>query len=119
MRKKYFYLLIKTERKKWITDKRFPKETFTSSQRDCCNPLHRRRNTVCAQTLWKFPEINQNFDSPKTFCFYKIEESVNGNSDKPAHKIYKEAVTEGHSVTGKSRNICQVHCIREKARTEE
>ena len=42
MTKKYFYLLIITERKKWITDKRFRKEIFTCSQRDCCNPLHRR-----------------------------------------------------------------------------
>ena len=49
----------------------------------------------------------------------KIEESVKGNSDKPAHKIYKEAVTEGHSVTDKPRNIRQVHYIRERARTEE
>ena len=55
---------------------------------------------------------------PKTFCFYK-EESVKGNSDKQAHKIYKEAVTEGHSVTDKPRNIRQVQYIREKARTEE
>ena len=32
MTKKYFYLLIKTERKKQITDKRFRKEIFTCSQ---------------------------------------------------------------------------------------
>ena len=44
---------------------------------------------------------------------------MKGNSDKPAHKIYKEAVTEGHSVTDKPRNIRPVHYIREKARTEE
>ena len=56
---------------------------------------------------------------PKPSVSTKIEESVKGNSDKPAHKIYKEAVTEGHSVTDKPRNIRQVHYIREKARTEE
>ena len=27
----------------------------------------------------------------------KIEDSVKGNSDKPAHKVYKEEVTEGQS----------------------
>ena len=59
-------------------------------------------------------------------CFINVqlkrkEESVKGNSDKPAHKIYKDAVTEGQSVTDKLRNILirQVHYIREKARTEE
>ena len=41
---------------------------------------------------------------------------MKGNSDKPAHKIYKEAVSEGPD---KPRNIRQVHYIREKARTEE
>ena len=49
----------------------------------------------------------------------KIEESVKGNSDKPAHKIYKENLTEGQSVTDKPRNISQVHYIREKARIEK
>ena len=44
---------------------------------------------------------------------------MKGNSDKPAHKIYKETVTEGQSVTDKPRNIRQLHYIREKARTEE
>ena len=44
---------------------------------------------------------------------------MKGNSDKLAHKIYKEAMNEGHSVTDKPRNIRQVHYIREKARSEE
>ena len=39
---------------------------------------------------------------PKTFCFYK-EESVKGNSDKLAHKIYKEAVLE----TQKNKLVAQ------------
>ena len=56
---------------------------------------------------------------PKPSVTKKIEESVKGNSDKPAHKIYKETVTEGQSVTDKPRNIHQVHYIREKARIEE
>ena len=56
---------------------------------------------------------------PKPSVTKKIEESVKGNSDKPAHKIYKETVTEGQSVTDKPRNIRQVHYIRDKARIVE
>ena len=105
MMKKYFYLLIKTEGKKRITDKRFLKEIFTSQEdahkgtvvvhyigdetlsvpRPHGNPLRQTRISI----------------RPKPSVSTKIEESVKGNSDKPAHKIYKEAVTEGHSVTDK------------------
>ena len=56
---------------------------------------------------------------PKPSVIKKIEESVKGNSDKRAHKIYKETVTEGQSITDKPRNIRQVHYIRKKARTGE
>ena len=48
---------------------------------------------------------------PRPSVTKKIEESVKGNSDKPAHKIYKETVTEGQSVTDKPRNIRQCFSV--------
>ena len=123
MTKKYFYLLIKTEGKKRITDKRFRKEIFTS-QEDAHKGtvvIHYIGDETLSVPRPHGNSLRQTRISirPKPSVSTKIEESVKGNSDKSAHKIYKEAVTEGHSVTDKPRNIRQVHYIREKARTEE
>ena len=123
MTKKYFYLLIKIEGKKRITDKRFRKEIYTSQEES-----HRKTvvmHYIGDETL-SIPRPHGNCLRQtrisirrKPSVTKRIEESVKGNSDKPAHKIYKETVTEGQFVTEKPRNIRQVHYIREKARTEK
>ena len=100
----YFYLLIKTEDKKRITDKKFRKEIYTSQEDanigtvvmhyigDETLSVLRPHGNCMRQTRISI--------RPKPSVTRKIEESMKGNSDKPAHKIYKETVTEGQSVTG-------------------
>ena len=102
MTKEYFYLLIKTEGKKM-----FRKEIYTS-QEDA------HKGTVVMhyigdETL-SVPRPHGNCMRqtrisirPKPSVTRKIEESVKGSSNKPAHKIYKETVTEGQSITDKPR----------------
>ena len=123
MTKKYFYLLIKTEGKKRIIDNRFWKEMCTSQEEahkgtvvmhyigDETSSVLRPHGNCMRQTRIS--------SRPKMSVTRKIEESVKGNSDRPAHKINKETVTEGQFVTDKPRNILQVHYIREKAGIEE
>ena len=123
MMKKYFYLLIKTEGKKRITDKRFRMEIFTS-QEDAHKGtvvIHYIGDETLSVPIPHGNSLRQTriLIRPKPSVSTNIEESVKGNADKPAQKIYKEPVTEGHSVTDKPGNIRQVHYIREKARTEE
>ena len=99
MTKKYFYLLIKTESKKRITDKRFRKEIYTSQ-----DDVHKGfvvMHYIGDETL-SVPRPNGNCMRqtrisirPKPSVTIKIEESVKGNSDKLAHKVYKETVTAG------------------------
>ena len=89
--KKYFYLLIKTEGKKRIIDKRFRREIYTSQEEahkgtvvmhyigDETLSVPRPHGNCVRQTRISI--------RPKLSVTRKIGESMKGNSDRPAHKI--------------------------------
>ena len=99
--------LIKTEGKKMITNKRFQKEIYTSQDES-------HRGTVVihymGDEMLSIPSPNGYYlrviricTSPKPSVTKTIEDSVKGNSDKLAHKIDKETLTEDQSVTDKNK----------------